>query len=293
MIARVLGRVLGLGFGLALTLSAVAQDGLKPLPPIDAHVVDTTGTLDEAAKAALEAKLAALEQRKGAQMVVVMVPSTQPEEIEQYSIRLAEQGKIGRAKTDDGVIILIAKDDRRMRIEVGYGLEGAIPDALAKRVMDEYITPPLRAGDFSAALNAGVDALTKLIDSEALPEPWRDPAAEESSKIFEALVVGFFAAMVMSGFGPLLRAILAGLVTTAFCIFLIGIGPALLIGALSAAGSLIFGFFQGGSGSFTGGSGSGGFGGGFSGGGGGGFSSGGGFSGGGGSFGGGGASGSW
>ena len=119
------------------------------LPPLTERVTDLTGTLSAEDKASLTASLAALDKDKGAQVVIVMLPTTQPEAIEQYSIRLAEAWKIGRKGIYDGVIILVAKDDRKMRIEVGYGLEGAIPDAIAKRIVAEQMAPRFREGDFA------------------------------------------------------------------------------------------------------------------------------------------------
>lgn len=157
---------------------ALAQQ-LQPLPALTARVTDTTGTLSAGERQQLESQLAALESRKGSQLVVVLVASTQPEPISDYSIRLAEAWKIGRAqvqgrKVDDGVILLVAKNDRRVRIEVGYGLEGAIPDALAKRIIVEAIAPRFREGNYYGGIQAGVNDLVKLIDGEVLPEPWRE-----------------------------------------------------------------------------------------------------------------------
>lgn len=153
---------------LAYAGAALAQ---QPIPPSRARVTDTSGTLDTASRGALESKLAAFEQRKGAQIFVLMVPTTAPESIEQYSLRVAEAWQIGRGKIDDGLLLLIAKDDRRMRIEVGYGLEGAVPDALAKRVIAERIVPRFYEGNYAAGVNDGVDALIGLVDGEPLPAP--------------------------------------------------------------------------------------------------------------------------
>ncbi|MGH8766111.1 MAG: TPM domain-containing protein [Burkholderiales bacterium] len=145
-----------------------------PVPPLKARVTDLTGTLSDGQKAELEARIAAYETKHGSQIAVLLLPTTKPEEIEQYAIRVAEAWKIGRKKLDDGLILVVAKDDRRLRIEVGYGLEGAIPDALAKRVIDEKITPRFRDGDFYGGIRDGVDQLIRLAEGEKLPPP---PAA--------------------------------------------------------------------------------------------------------------------
>jgi uncharacterized protein len=141
------------------------------VPTLSARVTDTTATLDAAAIARIEAPLAALESRKGAQVAVLVIPSTAPETIEAYAVRAFEQWKLGRAGVDDGVLLVVAKDDRTVRIEVGYGLEGAIPDVAAYRVIQEYLVPRFREGDFSGGIEAATGALSLLIDGEALPEP--------------------------------------------------------------------------------------------------------------------------
>jgi uncharacterized protein len=281
--------------GVALTLAvAVAADNLQPIPPLTARVSDTTGTLDAQQKQTLESALAALEQRKGAQLAVLVVATTQPEEIEQYSIRVVDAWKLGRKSVDDGVMLLIAKDDHHVRIEVGRGLEGAIPDAASARIIREYITPKFRAGDFYGGIRDAVDALTKLIDGEPLPPPLADEKqthrrGDVFNTLVTALFVGFWARAFFGGVPATPRAGLVGAVTGGLAWFLSGLLP-LTLGA--GVFGLILGLLGGGGGGFAsrGGSGgwsSGGFGGGGFGGGGGGFS------GGGGGFAGGGASGSW
>ena len=160
---------------LALCLLLIAApawaQSLAAIPALDSPVVDTTGTLDAAQKQQLEAQALALQQRKGSQLQVLMVSSTQPETIEQYAVRVFEQWKLGRKGVDDGVLLLVAKDDRRVRIETGYGLEGAIPDAIANRVIQEYLAPKFRAGDYAGGITDATATLVKLIDGEALPEP--------------------------------------------------------------------------------------------------------------------------
>ena len=168
--------------GLLLLLTAcgdvLAQD-LVPVPPLRGHVTDLTGTLTSQQVASLDESLAAFERDHGSQIAVLMVPTTKPEAIEQYSIRVAEAWKVGRKKIDDGVIVVVAKNDHRLRIEVGYGLEGAIPDAIAKRVIQEVMAPHLVEADFYGGLRAGTAQLMKLIEGEQLPPP--APLAQQKS----------------------------------------------------------------------------------------------------------------
>jgi uncharacterized protein len=268
------------------------------VPPLTGRVVDQTGTLSGADIAALTQTLQAFEARKGSQIAVLIVPTTAPEAIEQYSIRVAEAWKIGRKKVDDGVILLVAKDDHKLRIETGYGLEGALTDVAARRIIDEIITPKFRTGDFAGGISAGVDRIIAVIDGEPLPapEPQQTFGGDHIDFLFNPLVI--FGVFVVGG---LLRTLLGRLIGSAATGGVVGVVAWLAIGSLGfALLAAVLGFFfamvaesvvspngRGGSWSSGGGSFSGG-GGGFSGGGGGG-----GFSGGGGSFGGGGASGSW
>jgi uncharacterized protein len=288
---------------------AWAED-LQTIPPLTARVTDTTGTLSAQDKQSLESELAALEQRKGSQVAVLIVPTTQPEDIAQYSIRAAESWKLGRKGVDDGALLVVAKNDHRVRIEVGRGLEGAIPDAAVARIIREYITPKFRAGDFHGGIDDAIGVMTKLIDGEQLPPPLTDDRARrrggDGGSFFNTLIAIFFAAIwlrAMFGRVPsVARGGLVGLICGGIGFLFTGIlGAAigagvvgLLIGALGGGGG---GFAsRGGWGGFGGGLGGGGFGGGGFGGGGfggGGFGGGGGFSGGGGGFAGGGASGSW
>lgn len=262
---------------LLLPLVAPAAD-LVPLPALNARVTDLTGTLSQAQRAELEAASAAIEREKGAQVAILVLPTTQPETIEQFGIRLAEAWKIGRGGVDDGVIVIVAKEDRKMRIEVGYGLEGAIPDAVAKRIVAEIMAPQFRQGDFAGGLLAAVAALGAQIRGEALPAPQGDPLAGVNlDNGFWLLVAVAFSSVlhaILGFLGSVLAAGLAG--ALAWWIF-----GSWLIAAIAAVVAFLFSFGRPGRG---GGLGSGGF---SSGGGGGGFS------GGGGSFGGGGASGSW
>ena len=159
---------------LCLTLymvSGFAQAELVPVPTLNTRVTDLTQTLSQAEQAQLEQKLAAFEQQKGSQIAVLILPTTQPEDIAQYSIRVVDAWKLGRKGVGDGVLVLIAKDDHKMRIEVGRGLEGAIPDLYAKRIISEDIAPKLKQGDFVGGLDSGVDKLIGLVNGEALPAP--------------------------------------------------------------------------------------------------------------------------
>src|SRR6266699_1668333 len=164
-LVRVAAGAIFLLAGLALAADEVA------VPPLKARVTDLTGTLTAAQIQTLEARLRDFERGKGSQIAVLMLPSTQPETIEEYSIRVADAWKIGRSKIDDGVILVIAKNDRKLRVEVGRGLEGAIPDAVAKRVVSDVIAPHFRTGDFYGGVAAGTDAVMKLIEGEGLPAP--------------------------------------------------------------------------------------------------------------------------
>jgi uncharacterized protein len=275
-------------------------DGLLPIPALTKRVTDLTQTLSEAESAALEAKLAAWEARTSNQLVVLMVPTTQPEPIEAYSLRVAEKWKIGRKGQDNGALFVVAKNDRKMRIEVGYGLEGVLPDVTANRIIREDVAPAFREGRFAAGINAGVDRIIAVVGGGSLPPAKTASAASRLGGFgFDQYLFALF--FVIPVAGAILRAMLGRLGGSA-----VGGGVAGAIVWL-VAGSILFGvagaiivfivmlaMSMGGGTAHRGGgwtsTGSGWGGGGFGGGGG---SSGGGFSGGGGSFGGGGSSGSW
>lgn len=282
---------------------AQAQE-LAAIPPLTGPVIDTTMTLDAATKQQLEAQALALQQRKGSQLQVLIVPTTQPEDIAQYAVRAFDQYKLGRKGTSDGVLVVVAKQDRRARIEVGYGLEGAIPDATAIRVITEYMTPQFRAGDFNGGLVDATGMVVKLIDGEQLPPPLveeRRRRGKGGGGFLFALFAAFIVAQIARAFFNPVPSFLRGLMGGAAA----G-GVAWLISSALLAGGIggVIGFFVGlaslpsgryasdrhwggfGGGGGWGGGGFGGGGGGFGGGGGG-------WSGGGGMSGGGGASGSW
>src|SRR5574338_44028 len=160
-----------------------------PVPALKARVTDLTGTLSAAQRTALEERLAAFEARKGSQIAVLLVPTTQPETIEQYGIRVAEQWKLGRKGVDDGVLLLVAMKDRAVRIEVGYGLEGVLPDAPANRIIDEYIVPRFKQGDFAGGISAGVDRGSRGVEREPLPAPKAQSPRPGGSGNLESLLV--------------------------------------------------------------------------------------------------------
>jgi uncharacterized protein len=194
---------------LCLLLIAGAALALAPVPPLKARVTDLTGTLTARQKASIERELKAFEARKGSQIAVLIVPTTRPEAIEQYSIRVVDKWKLGRKNVDDGALLLIAKNDRALRIEVGYGLEGALPDAIANRIIDEIITPRLKRGDFYGGIQAGVQTMMKVVQSEPLPKPIRHAQENGSSPAFTLPGIIFFAFIV----GQLFRGFIGSLPT--------------------------------------------------------------------------------
>jgi uncharacterized protein len=279
---------------LALLLCwACAALALVAVPPLSGRVVDQTGALAAADVASLTQTLKDLETRKGSQIAVLNVPTTDGEAIEQFSLRVAEAWKIGRKKIDDGALLVIAKNDRRLRIEVGYGLEGALTDVTTKRIIDEDITPKFKAGDFAGGVSAGINRMIRVIDGEKLPEPepphWQSPGLLNNIDPFNPFVLAFVFIV-----GGALRAALGRLIGSAATGGFVGVLAWLFVGSLGAAAVigvlafLISAFIDlipsGGSRGTRGGWSSGGSSSG---------SSSGGFSGGGGSFGGGGASGNW
>jgi len=290
----------GIAFGiplLALLLCGTAQAEIA-VPVLKQRVTDLTSTLDATQIQALNARLAAFESGKGSQIAVLLVPTTQPEAIEQFSMRVAEAWKLGRKGVDDGVLLLIAKDDHKLRIEVGYGLEGVLNDATAKRIVSDVITPYFKRGEFYPGIDAGVSAIIKVVEGEPLPPPSRRESSNASgsgSDSFGNLIgTGFIIFMIGN---IILRQLLgrlpSGLIVGGLIGGLVWVTLVSLVWAVAAALvafvlSLIFGLSGRGS-SFPSNWGAGG---GWGSGGGGGFG-GGGFSGGGGGFGGGGASGGW
>ena len=279
----------------AFSILAAAAD----VPPLKARVTDLTATLNAQQSAALEQTLAEFEARKGAQIAVLLVPTSQPDTIEQYGVRAFESWKLGRKGVDDGVLLVIAKNDRKLHIEVGYGLEGILPDAIAKRIIEDDIVPRFKQGDFYGGIRAGTDRIMRVVEGEKLPPPASQTSARTHPQaegfnldwIIPAFMLIVFAGGILnmifgrvagSGTVAAIFGIIAWAVTGIFL-------AAVVVAVLAFVASLIFSSMGGGRGWSSGGFGGGswGGGGGFGGGGGGGFS------GGGGSSGGGGASGSW
>ena len=283
----------------ALLLSLAPAAAQQAVPALSAHVVDSTGTLDAQQKQRLEGKLAAFEQSRGTQIVLLLVPTTQPEDISSYANRVANDWKIGRKNIGDGLLLVLAVTDHKVRIEVAKSLEGAIPDLAAKRVIDELMTPRFKQGDYGGGLEAGLDQLMKLASGEALPAPAASSRAAQAGfdwmdlAIFTFFAVPVAGALARSILGPKLGALATGGAVGALALLLTS---SLLVACLAALAALVFTLFSdfggrsgashrgsGGSwggGGWSSGAGSGGGGGGFS-------------SGGGGDFGGGGASGDW
>jgi uncharacterized protein len=282
--------VAGVLLAFAAWYGYAATGDFADIPSLKKRVTDTTATLSASEEERIESVLRIFEQKKGSQIVVVMVPTTQPESIEQYSLRVAEAWKIGRKGVNDGAILLVAKNDRKLRIEVGYGLEGVLTDATTKRIIAEIISPKFRSGDFAGGILAGVEKMAAVAEGEVLPPPQNKRVSTARTADFNSDFIPFalFAAFIV---GSILSALLGRFLGSALTGGVLGLASYFLFGLLSAsviAGIvafivvLIFGG-RGGGGSHGWSSGGGGGGGGGS-------DS---FSGGGGDFGGGGSSGDW
>ena len=292
-----------LALGCALFPLRLGAQTLQSIPALTAPVVDRTGTLSDDQRRQLDERLLAFEKQKGSQIAVLLVPTVRPESIAAYSLRVVETWKLGRRGVDDGALLLIAKNDREMRIEVGYGLEGALSDAVAKRIIEERITPRFRSGDFYGGIDAGVSAMVGVVAGEPLPMPpprqlFPSPSAPPPTAkavnpvegLFDYLPIVFMATVIGGGilrsiFGRLIGAgIVGGVVGVVVAVLLASLATGAIAGVVAFILTLLTGGGSGRSGGSWGGGGGGSWGGG---------SSSGGFSGGGGSFGGGGASGKW
>jgi uncharacterized protein len=195
---------------LLCSVAAFAQDVL-PVPPLSERVIDQTATLSSAQRGALADKLAAIEQQTGSQIVVLLVPTTRPEDIASYAQRVADQWKVGRRDIGDGVVLVVAKNDRKVWITVAKTLEGAIPDVVAKHIIEDQIAPAFRAGDFAGGLNAGVDQLAARIKGEALPTPSRSTHARAQPGVqWPELAMFFFIGV------PVIGAMLTGMLGRKF-----------------------------------------------------------------------------
>ena len=276
--------------------------GVLPVPPLSAPVIDQTGTLDAIQLKGLQDKLIAFEQAKGTQIAILMVGTTQPEDIASYANRVGNAWKIGRKEVGDGVLVVVAKDERRVRIEVAKTLEGAIPDLAARQIIEDAITPNFRKGDFAAGLHAAIDQLSARITGEALPAP-KTPAQRRGDWGFNWMDLAIFLFIAVPVVGGVLRGMLGrklGALVTGGGVGVVAllITSSLIVAGIAAFVALLFSMLSGGGfgsrrsgwggGPYIGGWGGGG-GGNWGGGGGGGWGG----SGGGGDFGGGGASGDW
>jgi uncharacterized protein len=208
------------------------------VPPLKGRVVDQTGTLDSSFIDTLNARIRSFEQRKGSQIAVLIVPTTQPETIEQYSIRVAEAWKIGRKKIDDGALLIIAKNDHKLRIEVGYGLEGALTDVTARRIIDEVIAPHFKQGDFAGGISEGVTRMIGVIDGEPLPAPVPE-ASHRPDADWDAfssfLPVSIFGAIFIGGF---LRTLFGSLLGSVVAGGAVAVIAWLVLGSMVAAGAM-------------------------------------------------------
>ena len=267
--------------------SACIADAQLAVPPLTGRIVDQTATLTREQQATLEQTLEGFEARKGSQIAVLIIPTSEPETIEQYALRVAEQWKVGRKKVDDGAVLVVAKNDRTLRIEVGYGLEGVLTDATSKRIISEIIVPRFKEGDFYGGIATGVDRMIRVIDGEPLPAPQRNVTGDADIKqmlpiiVLLAIVGGsvlrsvlgrFPGSIVIGGAVAILAWLFAGVAALALVAGVIAFLFTLLGGGMGRYGGWYGGGHRGGLGD--------GFGGG-------------GFRGGGGGFGGGGASGRW
>src|SRR3954462_11910116 len=214
---------------------------LVAVPPLTGRVVDQTGTLSGGDIASLTQTLKDLETRKGSQVAVLIVPTTEGEAIEQFSIRVAEAWKIGRKKIDDGALLVVARNDRHLRIEVGYGLEGALTDATTKRIIDEIITPKFKTGDYAGGISAGIDRMIRVIDGEKLPVP--EPAHWDTPVLLTYLNPGnplvifgliILAAVLRSALGRFIGALATGGIVGVFAWFVAGsLAASVLLGAIA------------------------------------------------------------
>lgn len=279
------GRALLLVFALGWLTPATAQ---VPVPALTGHVIDQTGTLTAEQKATLEQTLLAFEAKKGSQLAVLMVASTAPEEIEQFALRVAEAWKLGRKRVDDGAIVVVAKNDRAVRIEVGYGLEGALTDITSKRIISETMLPQFRAQDYFGGIAAGLGQIIRVVDGEPLPAPNRARGEGAGNGVQQYAPMFFILAVAVGSvlrgvLGKVLGSVVTGGVVAVVAWFVAGaVAVAVGAGVVALLVTLLGGGLLGrGIGGYYGGMGGHGRGGG------------GGFSGGGGGFGGGGASGRW
>src|ERR1700732_1501446 len=209
------------------------------VPPLSGRVVDQTGTLSGGDVASLTQSLKGLETGKGSQDAVLIGATTAPETIEQYSIRVAEAWKIGRRKIDDGALLVVAKDDHKLRIEVGYGLEGALPDVTARRIIDEIIVPRFKTGDLAGGISAGVDRIIRVIDGEPLPVPKPEVSHSVDPNMFFDIIFSPFGFIGYAAIAAIFRGLLGRMLGSGVTAGVVGAIVWFLLGSIVVSG--IFG----------------------------------------------------
>ncbi len=224
------------GFGFFLLLFCMMAWAIVGVPELSRRVTDFTATLSAEQASVLEDKLAAFEAKKGSQIAVLIVPTTGGKDIAEFGIEVADLSQIGRKGIDDGVILIVAKDDRKLRLEVGYGLEGVVPDAVAKRIIAETITPYFKQGDYAGGIDAGVAQLMTLIEGEALPASSERPVGKQAEGAFMFILIGgLIAGFALSAImGRVMGGMLAGLGVGAVAALVLGVAfsVALFIGLM-------------------------------------------------------------
>jgi uncharacterized protein len=214
---------------------AFAASADVAVPPLSGRVVDQTGTLSANDAAALTQRLKDLETRKGSQVAVLIVPTTEPETIEQFSIRVAEAWKIGRKKIDDGALLVVAKNDHKLRIEVGYGLEGALTDVTSRRIIDEIIVPRFKTGDFTGGISAGVDRIIRIIDGEPLPAPRPEASHSVDSGSFFDLIFSPFGFIGYAAIAGIMRGLMGRLLGSGVTAGVVGAVVWFLLGSIAVS----------------------------------------------------------
>src|SRR5687768_7096821 len=220
------------GLAAALLFFALCAPAQVSVPTLTARVTDLTGTLAAEQRRSLEERLAAFEAKHGSQIAVLLVPTTQPEAIEQFGIRVAEKWKVGRKGADDGAILIVAMKDRAVRIEVGYGLEGALPDVAVKRIIEEHVLPRFKQGDSHGGIEAAVSRMMSVIEGEQLPPPPTSARSESIGDNLEGvLFIGFMLVFVVGG---MIRAALGRFAGSGVIGAIGGVAAWLILGSLIA-----------------------------------------------------------
>ncbi len=239
---------IAIGLGLVLAALPAGAQELQAVPALTAHVMDHTGTLDAAQRQALEAKLTAFEQTRGAQVVLLMVASTQPEDIAAYAQRVGDSWKIGRRNTGDGLLLVVAKSDRKVRIETTKALEGAIPDLAARQIIDSALTPRFRQGDFAGGLDAAADQIMARIGAENLPAPERGSSGRPGNPGFDWMDLAVFLFFAVPIGGRLLAGLLGrklGVLATGGAVGVLAwmFTSSLVVAGIAALAGLVFALF--------------------------------------------------